>query len=233
MDDTIKVAIIVFVLVYSCILHEIMHGWSALLMGDETAKRDGRLTLNPIPHIDPWWTILLPAFLLFTSRGHFCFGGARPVRINALNFRNPFKGMMISAAAGPATNFVLAILAALALIGLSRWAPHHIHQDMTLTYNGLILGEMLLINLGLFMFNLVPIPPLDGSRVLSYFLSANGRRKMEMIERSGMSWVLLIAFLFVSLNTGLLGSAMAAALNWVGRYMGYDAYEALKQGLFG
>lgn len=233
MDDTTKVAIIVIVLLYSVILHEIMHGWSALLMGDETAKRDGRLTLNPIPHIDPWWTILLPAILLYSSHGHFCFGGAKPVRIDARNFRNPFKGMMISAAAGPATNFVLALVAALALIGLSRWAPHVIHQGLDLTYNGLILGEMLLINLGLFMFNLVPIPPLDGSRVLSYFLSAGGRRKMEMIERSGMSWVLLIAFLYVSRSTGLLGSAIGSALDVVGKQMGYDAYMALLRGLSG
>lgn len=233
MDDTIKVAIIAIVLLYSVILHEIMHGWSALMMGDDTAKRDGRLTLNPIPHIDPWWTILLPAILLYSSRGHFCFGGAKPVRIDALNFRNPFKGMMISAAAGPATNFVLALVAALALIGLSRWAPHVIHQGLDLTYNGLILGEMLLINLGLFMFNLVPIPPLDGSRVLSFFLSADGRRKMEMIERSGMSWALLIAFLFFSDRTGLLSSAIASALDFVGKQMGYHAYVALLRGLSG
>jgi Zn-dependent protease len=229
--ETAKIAIALGVLVYSCVLHEIMHAWSAHLMGDDTGKRDGRLTLNPLPHIDPFMTILVPLITWFSSRGTFCFGGARPVMIQETNFRNPVKGMMISAAAGPATNLALALAAALLLIAGARWSPRLIHDGSELTWNGLILGEILLINLGLGLLNLVPIPPLDGSRILRYFLPHEGRVRLEQIERSGAGWLLVVVFLVISDHVGILGPAIARLFGLLEEPMGLVAYRALVEGL--
>ena len=227
----IRIVVIVLILVYSCILHEIMHGWSALKMGDDTAKRMGRLTLNPIPHIDPFFTILLPAMLLLFSRGTFCFGGAKPVQINPLNFRSPGKGMMISAAAGPLTNFALAALAAVLLVACARSVPGVIHQEGALTWNGLILGEIFLVNVLLGIFNLIPIPPLDGSRVLRYFLPYELQLKMDRIEQYGL--LLVMVFIVISRQFGILSSVLIKALLLIREPMGDEAWEALLRGLFG
>ncbi len=176
----IQILMLLFIVFFSIILHEVCHGYVAYLNGDDTAKMMGRLTFNPIPHIDPFGTILLPIMLLILSGGRFAIGMARPVPINPYNFRNFDKGLMAVGAAGPASNIVLGTLLALA----SRLTGSELLHSI------LILGAV--INLILAFFNLVPIPPLDGSRILSVFLPSDLRARYESIERFGI--MIVIAF---------------------------------------
>lgn len=189
---------------FSVILHEIMHGWSALKMGDPSARDDGRLTLNPIPHISVFQTILLPILTYWASMGTFMFGGAKPVRINPLNFRHPGRGMMISAAAGPLTNLALAVAGFGLLFALHKIYPSLIYETSedlfgrklyALNYNGYFFAYLIWINLFLTAFNLIPIPPLDGARVLRHFLPSSGKEQMDRIEPYGLMIVIfLVAF---------------------------------------
>lgn len=192
------------VIVLSCMIHEILHGWSALKLGDTTARDQGRLTLNPLPHIDPWMTILLPLICLISTGGQFVFGGAKPVRINPLNFRNPGFGMMVSAAAGPLSNFGLAILSTLVLFGFYQIAPGLVYDISAkqLTYNGLFFALMIFLNILLGAFNLIPIPPLDGSRVLRYVLPQGGKEVLDRIEPFGL--IILIPILLLNLHVWFL-----------------------------
>lgn len=227
--DPAKIIIVLFVLVYSCILHEIAHAWVALKLGDSTAKDLGRITLNPIPHIDPFMTILVPALLYFSTRGTFCFGGAKPVPIDANRFRHPGRGMLLSAAAGPITNFILALVGAVILIGICRASPEWIYRFSTegapqLTYNGFLLAEIVLLNGLLGTFNMIPIPPLDGSRVLRYLLPYGGKRFLDRMERFG----LLVLMLFIYLGGNFIIAPIYDAICIVLRIgMGADGYEAL------
>ena len=167
-------------LVFSIILHEVAHGYAAYKLGDPTAAYSNRLTLNPIPHIDLFGSILLPLFLIM---GHFSFvlGWAKPVPINPYNFRNYKRGLMITALAGPATNFLLALLSGLLILGLSRFwvtplagAVYH--------FLSIFLG----VNISLGVFNLIPIPPLDGSRILYGLLPNRWADKYLSVERYGI-----------------------------------------------
>jgi Zn-dependent protease len=208
------------VLIFSVIFHEIMHGWVALKMGDTTARDEGRLTLNPIPHIDPWMTILFPIMTLIASNGAFPFGGAKPVRINPSNFRNPNLGMMISAAAGPLSNFFLAIVSFGLLFVFYKIAPTLLYdsESRELSYNGLFFGFMIFTNILLGAFNLIPIPPLDGSRILRYFLPERGRFFVDRMEPFGLLIVLSLVFLrlhvvFLLPFYSLMGMALNAAFD--------------------
>jgi Zn-dependent protease len=147
------------VLVPSVILHEISHGWVALAFGDDTAKRAGRLTLNPIAHIDPFGTIILPALLIATSHG--AFGYAKPVPVNTRQLRHPRNQSVIVSLAGPAVNIALAVLAALVLRQIGLASNDNVHQVVfTVGWANAILAA----------FNLLPIPPLDGSAVIERVL---------------------------------------------------------------
>ena len=161
------------VLVPSVILHEVSHGLVALAFGDDTAKRAGRLTLNPLKHIDPFWTILLPAMMIFyTGRA---FGMAKPVPVNPRRMRNPRNHGMLTALAGPATNILIAGFA------LFWYKVLYADENPFLLFGGRgdpPLGPDLLFNLGLAncvlaAFNLIPIPPLDGSAVVERILPAS------------------------------------------------------------
>ena len=188
------------------VLHEVSHGYVAYRLGDPTAKAHGRLTLNPLAHVDPIGTILVP-LILVVFRSPFLFGWAKPVPINPNYFRDPFKGMLYVAIAGPATNVGLA----LATAGIGRAVLAGIPNDLLLGTAFLsyfirdlfyLLGVFVIINVILAVFNMIPIPPLDGSRVLTYFLPAEGKRVMLMLERYGM-WIML-GFLFILYQTSLL-----------------------------
>lgn len=178
-------AISIIVLLFSVILHEVMHGYVALKFGDHTAERAGRLTLNPIPHIDLFGTILLPALLIFTG-SPILFGWAKPVPVNPLNFRNLRKGELLVSAAGILANFGLALVAALL---------YHILNAMPQTFPA-ILGSILrftvLINLVLGVFNLFPIPPLDGSKVLLSQLPLNLAKSYQKLEPYGILILLML-----------------------------------------
>ncbi|HRR95944.1 MAG TPA: site-2 protease family protein [Candidatus Ratteibacteria bacterium] len=175
--------IILVIFFFSVIIHEISHGYIALLNGDDTAKIMGRLTLNPISHIDPFGTIILPLFL-FLVHSPFIIGMAKPVPINPFNFRDQDKGMLTVGLAGPLSNILLGTIFALLVRFLSAGPGRDIFLFSAY------------INYILAFFNLIPIPPLDGSRVLAVFLPYNIRIRYESIERFGIFIVIIILFLF-------------------------------------
>lgn len=190
-------ALQIVILLFSVILHEVMHGIVALKFGDRTAEAAGRLTLNPIPHIDLVGTILLPALSLLT--GGVIFGWAKPVPVNPLNFSNLRRGELFVSAAGIFANFSLAVVAAL-LYHLLSILPTTSYPLLTN-----ILSFTVLINLVLGLFNLLPIPPLDGSKILLSQLPISLAKQYQKIEAYG--FIILLILLF----TGMLGFVFGIA----------------------
>lgn len=186
---TAKIFMRFAVLFPAIILHEISHGYVAYLLGDPTAKRAGRLTLNPIAHIDPIGTVVMPLALLFLSGGAFFFGYAKPVPFNPRNFKDERTGMLLTGIAGPVTNIVLAIVFGFA----SRFfpVPGGVWNPGSFDSVGAFLLYFAYANLVLAFFNLVPIPPLDGSRVLQWILPDSLRDAYHSLERFG--FIILIA----------------------------------------
>ncbi|MFQ5680626.1 MAG: site-2 protease family protein [Candidatus Omnitrophota bacterium] len=167
-------------------LHECAHAWCAYKLGDSTAKDAGRVTFNPLAHIDIWGTVLFPAILVWTH-APIVFGWAKPVPINFWNLRNRRLGMALVGLAGPASNFASAILASLAL----RLFPFS-------SFPALFLQLFILVNLVLGLFNLIPIPPLDGSRLLIAVLPPRFRMMFAHLERYGLI-VALVAIVWLGL----------------------------------
>ena len=186
------------ILFASIILHEISHGYSALALGDDTAKRAGRLTLNPIPHIDLLGTIILPAFLVITHAG-FLFGWAKPVPVNVGRLRHPRNDAVLTSLAGPATNIVLA---AIGLVLLRQIHPETFYSFNLLFYFGYI-------NVLLACFNLIPVPPLDGSSVVERFLPRRWWGPYLAIRPYTL--LLVLGLVFVLQRSG----AWNNAANWV------------------
>ncbi len=185
--------IIVPVLLFSVIVHENAHGYVALLLGDPTAARAGRLTLNPLPHIDPFMTILLPLMLILSHSG-VVFGGARPVPINPLYFKKFRRDSALVGLAGPASNAALAVASLLLIYTFDALGASGNPATLTgAVYR--VLSYSFMINLVLGWFNLLPLPPLDGSRVLAYFLPPPLAARYARMERYGL--FLLFAFIFV------------------------------------
>lgn len=189
------------------VFHEVSHGYVAYRLGDPTPKVRGRLTLNPLAHIDLIGTILVPlALVVMGSR--FLFGWAKPVPINPNYFRKPFKGMLYVAIAGPATNLTLALATAavgrltLGVIPNSLLFSGQTFGAYLLQAIFYLLGFFVIINVVLAVFNMIPIPPLDGSRVLTYFLPPEGKRIMLTLERYG--FLILLALILLGGISGLL-----------------------------
>ncbi len=199
--DLGNLAIILGVIFVSMTIHEVMHGLVAYYLGDDTAKAQGRLTLNPLKHIDPFLTILLPVLLALTP-GAPIFGGAKPVPFNPSRLRYGEWGVALVAVAGPLVNFVLAFVSYGLMVVLG-------------TTQGSLLGEILsagvVVNLGFFIFNMLPLPPLDGSRVLYALAPEFVRRGMEAIERFGI-WAILV---LVLLAGQFIGQYMFGAINGI------------------
>lgn len=197
--QTIQIALGIAFLILSLGVHEAAHAYVADRCGDGTAREEGRLTLNPMAHIDPFMTIILPLILFMTSG--FIFGGARPVPVNPMRLRHPLRDMSLVALAGPASNLVLALLFSVAWKSMVYWggmptsalAPRV--MEMALTFN-LILA----------IFNMIPIPPLDGSRVMAYLLPNHLREPYVSLERFGLMIVLLLVM------TGSLRMILGATL---------------------
>jgi Zn-dependent protease len=172
-------------LLLAIILHESAHGWVAEKLGDPTARNLGRITLNPIPHIDPIGTIILPAILIL-AQSSFLFGWAKPVPVNPYYFQNPRKGMLQVALAGPVTNMSLALLFGLVFRFLHFFG---LEEGVFLSLTIMVIWGVI-INLVLAVFNLIPIPPLDGSKILMGILSEEKAEKFAQIER--FSFILII-----------------------------------------
>lgn len=194
MNLLLQGALAVAALLLCVVPHELAHGMVALWLGDPTAKRQGRLSLNPLRHLDPIGSIILPLSLIllrwFTGLPLIVFGWAKPVPINPYYFRDPWRGMMWVGLAGPATNVVLAVLTAslarlMYLLGVRN------------SWVFMFLSLFTVISLLIAFFNLVPIPPLDGSRVLAYFLPVRWRLQLLRLEQFGI--VIVVALLLLGL----------------------------------
>ena len=198
------------VLMFSVIVHEVSHGLMALKLGDETAKREGRLTLNPIPHIDPIGTILLP-LILFLSKSPILLGWAKPVPYNPLALFKDFKyGPLKVALAGPLSNLAIALVFGLIL----RFIP-------IIPYNmAPFIQIIVLINCLLFVFNMLPIPPLDGSKILTTFLPYEYARKLEEMGLMGILWVFLFLLLFPGFIQGMAFSLANLIMGSSGFFFG-------------
>jgi Zn-dependent protease len=190
MNQGIELIFQVAVLIFSVIIHEISHGYAALALGDRTAKYAGRLTLNPIPHIDPIGSILLPVISLLA--GGFIFGWAKPVPYNPYNLRNQHWGPAIVGIAGPLSNLLIAFVFGLFI----RFLPYIAGNGSSQFFVNMatIASIIVFLNILLAIFNLVPIPPLDGSKVLFALLPPRFYWIQEFLERYG--FMLLLFFIF-------------------------------------
>lgn len=187
------------VLLVVCLgVHEAAHAWSALKCGDSTARDEGRMTLNPIVHIDLWMTILLPAILLLASNGRFVFGGAKPVPVLFHRLRHPWRDMSLVALAGPFSNLLLAVLFIVLYKFFIQTGWYNGAADDYFTRQGdllpVVMKKVAKLNLLLTVFNLVPIPPLDGSRVMTWLLPSGLREGYRRLEGFGMLAVVLLVF---------------------------------------
>ena len=190
----------------SAVVHEYAHGWTALKFGDRTAKDLGRLSFNPLRHIDPLTTVLLPMFCLMA--GWPAFAIAKPVPINPYNLRNPKKDMIWIAAAGPVSNLMIAFIASVVIqFGLTTMAPGTIY----------VLGLIVLVNIILAVFNLIPIPPLDGSRIVMGVLPRKQAMFYSRFERYGIFIIILLAW-----TTNVIGMIVLPTLAFVWRSFGLN-----------
>ena len=179
------------------VFHEVAHGYAAFALGDTTAKDRGRLSLNPLKHIDPFGTIILPLLLVISFGAGF--GYAKPVPVNPWSFRDRRKGMFLVGIAGPATNLVLAILSGLLFRGAIFMLD--VIDSVAIAYVAYALYSFCFVNLVLMFFNLIPIPPLDGSRVLPLFLSDRAMHAYAKFERYGV----MVLFGLILFGPRLLG----------------------------
>lgn len=193
------IAIVLGVILFSMTFHEVMHGYIAYWLGDNTAKAQGRLSLNPLKHIDPFMTILLPIILAIS--GFPIFGGAKPVPFNPYNVRWGEWGAALVAVAGPLTNFIIAF------ISFGVWV---LIGSPSVGLVGQIFGAMIAVNLGFFVFNLIPIPPLDGSRVLYALAPDFVKKVMQVMERYGI----VVVFIIVLVAGSSLGLFMGSVINF-------------------
>lgn len=209
-ESILTLVIILVVVLFSMVLHELAHGWVAYKLGDDTAKDDGRLTLNPLKHLDPVMSFLIPILMFFS--GGPIFGGAKPVPVDTRNLKHGAWGMALVAAAGPLTNFLIALVGFL----IGYWTGVLGFAEGGLFYannlGGLIAVEVLMVNLGFGIFNLIPIPPLDGSRILYALAPDPVRDLMEKMENFGLVIVFAIVILFPSFLSTVMGGALDGIL---------------------
>ena len=201
-DFLVTVGIIIF----SMVLHELAHGYVAYFLGDTTAKEDGRLTLNPLRHLDPVMSVILP--MIMYLMGGVVFGGAKPVPVDSSRLKGGKWGMALVALAGPLTNFLLALIAFLA--GNYLESMPGIGGEIVST----VAGSCVLINLGFMVFNLIPIPPLDGSRVIYPLMPDIVQEWMERMERIGIVIVYMLILLGGGVFTGVMSTAIMGILRF-------------------
>ena len=208
-SDLIIRLIVTFVpLFLAIILHEIAHGLAARMLGDNTAKDKGRLSLNPLKHIDVFGTILFPALLIYSGAG-FVFGWAKPVPVNFAKLKNYRRDIVIVASAGIVTNFILAAAAALFLVPAKAIS----HPEILLVCN-VFLVNMIVFNIALAVFNLLPIPPLDGSKMLFGWIERSWAQKYIAADRWGFIAIILLAVILPE-----IGKFFEANWNFFALYM--------------
>jgi Zn-dependent protease len=191
MSNTLVIIMQIVVLLFAVVVHEVSHGYVSYLFGDHTAKDQGRLTFNPISHLDPVMSVILPAFLIF-SGSPFVIGGAKPVPIDPRYYKNQKRDLMLVSIAGPGSNFILAALSII-LLAISVRLPFINFQNMQGLY--LFIKYMIIINVVLGVFNLVPIPPLDGSKIIMAFMPDDVAMKYESISPFGIFIIIGLLFL--------------------------------------
>ncbi len=215
-----RVDVVLFcTIIPSIILHEVAHGWVALAFGDDTAKRAGRLTLNPLAHVDLVGTILVPLLMIWGGYGFF--GWAKPVPVNVSKLRSPRNHGVLVSLAGPAVNVVLCVLSAVLfhLFG----AVHAIEVNQVVPLWVLILFYLGLVNLWLTVFNMIPIPPLDGSVLVERLLPGSWWPRYLQMRRYTLPLVLgvvVLATLIPDGNTTLIGHFSSSTINWWGSLLG-------------
>lgn len=183
-------------LVFAMVAHEYAHAATALRQGDDTAYMLGRVTLNPLPHIDPWMSILLPALLWFGTGGRFTFGGAKPVPVNPRKYREYRKGDILVSAAGVATNLVLALVWSVVFVLVGLLAPALSGMTPVLDTVQRMMVYGIWLNLILCFFNLIPVPPLDGSHLLYHLLPPRAGNWYRGLQRFGYLPIFALMFLF-------------------------------------
>ncbi len=196
--------IFIVILIYSIIIHEVAHGFVADYLGDPTARLMKRLTLNPLPHIDPLGSIILPLFLIISHAGFF-FGWAKPVPFDPYNLKNPRKDAALISLAGPASNLIIALIAAILVRLLGLFS-----QSNLSTIGMQILAVTVVLNVNLAIFNLLPIAPLDGFKIVGGILPEEKAREWYQLERYGMIFLLILIFV-----PGFLYSIIGPVINFI------------------
>lgn len=220
METVFQAAALIVPLVVAIVFHEVAHGWVARALGDPTAEEMQRLTLNPLRHVDPIGTIVLPGFLALIKAP--VIGWAKPVPVDKRRLRNPRYGMMAVAAAGPATNFVLAAVGAV-LLGLLAARYDGVPEGFNLPSflaTGLI--YFLQVNIFLALFNLLPIPPFDGSHIVEGLLPRKAARSYARLRPFGLSLMILLLIVLPWLVPGLsiIERFVLPPVNWLyGHYL--------------
>jgi Zn-dependent protease len=218
MDDTVyQVTTWIVPVLFAVTFHEASHGFVAWQLGDDTAYRLGRVTFNPVRHIDPFGTVVLPAVLLLASGGRMMFGFAKPVPVNFARLRRPRRDMVLVAAAGPGINLAMALLAAV----LFAWLPAQPGQPLDWIRDNLF--NAVPINALLAVFNMLPLPPLDGGRVAVGLLPDVMARPLSRLEPYGLFIILGLVFLLpllgstLGVDLGIMDWLVIAPAEWLSR----------------
>lgn len=220
-EAIIQAAALIVPLIIAIVFHEVAHGWTARALGDPTAANLGRLTLNPLKHVDPFGTIILPAMLKLA--GLPMFGWAKPVPVVKGRLRNPRRDMMIVAAAGPGSNLVMGVIGAVLLGLLLRPYAGGVEPGAVMGFVMLNLFNFILINVFLALFNLLPIPPFDGGHIVEGLLPPRlAAQYAGMHSKALLIMILLIVVLpMISPSLNIVGYLVSPAVMWLnGLYMG-------------
>jgi Zn-dependent protease len=217
-ETLLQAAALIVPLIFAIVFHEVAHGWVARVLGDPTAHELRRLSLNPLRHVDPIGTVVLPGMLALA--GAPVFGWAKPVPVDQRRLRNPRYGMMLVAAAGPLTNFVLAAVAAIALGLVARTGS----VNPVVAFLALNLQNFILINIFLALFNLLPIPPFDGSHIVEGLLPRRASHAYAKLRPYGfpLLFVLLLVVPYIWPSLGLVERVVVPPVEWAAGH-----YQAL------
>ncbi|MFM5952841.1 MAG: site-2 protease family protein [Novosphingobium sp.] len=222
MNETLFQALTLIIpMIIAIVFHEVAHGWVARMLGDHTAEQQGRLTLNPLKHVDPFGTIILPGMLKLA--GMPVFGYAKPVPVNKWRLRNPKRDMMLVAAAGPGSNLVMALIAAVVLGLVMRPLKGIEDPSFAITFLIANLVNFILINVFLAIFNLLPIPPFDGGHIVEGLLPDDLSRKYgELHKYALLVMILLLVVLPLMMpSLSVLNWLVGPPVEWlVGHYLG-------------